>query len=223
MKMRTDEQIKTDVVADLAWDDRIDATAIEVSVENSEVTLKGSVNSLLAKRVAEENTWTTMGVLQVDNQLEVEYPEAVEVPTDEEIDDRVTSKYQWDLDLRSFKLDVDVNAGLVELTGSVNSLWKKYHAETLAENVTGVLAVTNKIAVVPSEDYTDEAIAEDITATINRRLDVNVNNVDVTVEDGKVTLSGSVADWAAWRSALDAALYTLGAVEVEDNLNIVQE
>jgi hypothetical protein len=50
---------------------QIDATDVEVRVENAEVTLVGSVDSRQAKRLAEDVAESASGVLEVHNQLRV--------------------------------------------------------------------------------------------------------------------------------------------------------
>jgi hypothetical protein len=49
-----------------------------------------------------------------------------------------------------------------------------------------------RIAIVPSEDISDELLAEDVMDTIDRNLHVNVDDVDVSVVNGRVTLTGAV-------------------------------
>jgi osmotically-inducible protein OsmY len=49
---------------------------------------------------------------------------------------------------------------------------------------------------------------------------MNVNNVNVVVERGDVTLSGTVPSWTAKRSAYNAASYTLGVKNVVNNIVI---
>jgi len=49
-----------------------EARRIEVSVEGSEVTLRGHVHSWAEKNAAEGATWSAPGVVRVNNQLTVE-------------------------------------------------------------------------------------------------------------------------------------------------------
>ncbi|HET6613869.1 MAG TPA: BON domain-containing protein, partial [Kofleriaceae bacterium] len=67
---RSDERIREDV-CDLLCEGHFDARDIEVSVENGEVTLSGSVRSKEAKRMAEDMADDTGGVMQVHNQLRI--------------------------------------------------------------------------------------------------------------------------------------------------------
>lgn len=68
---RSDERIKDDVNDRLSDDPNIDASNIEVSVSNGEVTLSGSVDSRQARRHAEDLAEAVSGVSYVQNNLRV--------------------------------------------------------------------------------------------------------------------------------------------------------
>jgi BON domain len=68
---RSDERIREDVCECLTEDDRIDATNIQVAVNECEVTLTGSVNSREEKRRAEDRIEQLSGVKDVHNSLRV--------------------------------------------------------------------------------------------------------------------------------------------------------
>ena len=67
---RSDDRIKEDV-NDRLSEGYLDATEIEVSVQNAEVTLTGTVNSRRDKRQAEDIADSVTGVTNVENRLRV--------------------------------------------------------------------------------------------------------------------------------------------------------
>jgi osmotically-inducible protein OsmY len=69
---RSDERLREEVSDRLMADDRLDASEIEVQVENGEVTLTGTVEDRAAKRRAEDCAEQVMGVREVMNQLRVQ-------------------------------------------------------------------------------------------------------------------------------------------------------
>lgn len=71
---RSDERIRDDVNDRLTDDPHVDATEIEVSVANREVTLAGTVNSRFEKRHAEDIAESVSGVAHVQNNLRVMEP-----------------------------------------------------------------------------------------------------------------------------------------------------
>jgi hypothetical protein len=70
--VRSDERIREIVCDDLMDDPWLDASRIEVTVKDGEVTLQGSVDSRDAKRLAEDLVERAGGVKQVQNNLRVE-------------------------------------------------------------------------------------------------------------------------------------------------------
>ncbi|HEX6089350.1 MAG TPA: BON domain-containing protein [Gemmatimonadales bacterium] len=68
---RSDDRIREDVSEELTQHPGIDASDIEVRVENGEVTLTGTVESRQAKRMAEDCVDRCSGVKEVHNQLRV--------------------------------------------------------------------------------------------------------------------------------------------------------
>ncbi len=68
---RSDERIREEVCERLAQHGWIDASNIEVTVSNGEVSLTGSVTTLQEKQMAEDALATTLGVKEVNNQLHV--------------------------------------------------------------------------------------------------------------------------------------------------------
>jgi len=69
---RSDARIMEDVNDRLTDDPHIDASEIEVSVSNREVTLSGTVNSRFEKRHAEDIAESVSGVTHVQNNLRVQ-------------------------------------------------------------------------------------------------------------------------------------------------------
>jgi len=69
---RSDERILEDVNDRLTDDPHIDASEIDVSVSNREVTLNGTVNSRFEKRHAEDLAESVSGVSHVQNNLRIQ-------------------------------------------------------------------------------------------------------------------------------------------------------
>mgnify|MGYP001044552079 CR=1 FL=1 len=218
--MTIDEKIKKDVTDQLYWDHRVDAADVQIEVDDGVVTLTGNVPSFTAKDAAYDDTWFVDGVRLVVNDLDVEYVTETKMPTDEEIQRYVVEKLRWNPDLASYKIEVSVAKGWVTMQGTVDAYWKKVRARMEASEVVGVLGVTNKLAVVPTESIKDERIAEDVVDAMDRNASANPEDVNVRVTDGVVTLTGTVTSWRAKTAAYDSALYTYGVVDVVDEINV---
>jgi hypothetical protein len=74
---RSDERIREDACECLTDDPRIDATHIEVTAQNGEITLSGMVNSREEKRRAEDLVERLSGVTDVHNRLRVQRDESL--------------------------------------------------------------------------------------------------------------------------------------------------
>ena len=66
---RPDEDIKRDVDTALFYDEAVSSLGIDVSVQSGVVTMSGTVNSELARRLAGEDAWKVGGVRDVKNDL----------------------------------------------------------------------------------------------------------------------------------------------------------
>jgi hypothetical protein len=76
---RSDERIQEDICDRLTQHAQIDASDIEVEVQDGEVTLKGTVDDRRIKRMVEANVEMIPGVVDIHNQLRLR-----KLPTREE-------------------------------------------------------------------------------------------------------------------------------------------
>ena len=217
---RTDEEIKKDVVDELYWDGRVDASDVKVEVSEGTVTLSGTVPNYKAYDAADEDAWAMSGVMYVRNDLTIKYPAGMTIPTDVDIKSNIENLLLWQPNIDSTEIDVTVENGWVTMRGSVDAFWKKVKTEELALNLSGVLGITNELAVVPTKNFTDKAIAEDIESAMERNFNIDQDLIDVKVKNGKVTPTGSVPSLPAFRAAQRIAENTLGVLIVDNELVI---
>jgi osmotically-inducible protein OsmY len=213
-----DEQIKLSVIDQLKWDSRVDISDIDVAVSGRTVKLKGSVPSHRMREIATMDVLDVDGVTYLANELKVKFSQTAVLPDDEQIKGNIEKMFSWDPEIEPENIAVTVSAGKVTLEGSVNAIWKKLKSQDIASNVTGVFQIINKLVVVPTDTYVDQNISETIMAALERNAHVNARDINITVENQMVTLSGKVPGWKVYRAAQDAALYTRGVVQVHNNL-----
>lgn len=218
--MKTDELIKKDIVNRLESDSRVDASNIKVKVDGGEVTLTGDALTYSERINAGSIAWNVTGVTAVDNQITVEFPTTYTVPSDSDIKQNIKQMLDWNTDVDEEKIEVSIDSGLVTLEGSVPTYWQKLQVEIDAGRADGVIGVTNKLAVVPTEDITDEVLGERLMDRVEQNAPAYVDDVNARVKNGKVTLSGSVPTFNIWDSIYSTAVNTLGVTEVEDNISI---
>jgi len=217
---RSSEEIKKDVADQLYWDSRVHAGAVKVEADDGKVKLTGTVPTYSARRAAQEDAWLVPGVRAVDNQLSVVYESDTQVPADAQVGTNLANIISWDSDLENADIDASIEDGWVTLRGAVDAYWKKLRAEELASTLTGVHGVTNELAVVPSRSYEDKLVADSLVAALERTIPSDVEFVNVQVDRGEVTLTGSVSSLPAFRAAQQTAEYTPGVVAVNNELTI---
>jgi len=66
----------------------------------------------------------------------------------------------------------------------------------------------------------DKIIADDVRAAIERKRNIDIEDVDISVDRGVITLTGTVPDWEARRAAVNAAEFTKGVTDVKDELTV---
>jgi osmotically-inducible protein OsmY len=214
---RTDQAIKKDLVDELFWDYRVDASDVKVEVSEGRITLTGTVPSYAALRAAEDAAWNVDSVGEVSNLLTVDFPQVVTVPTDAEIETSAEKTLAWNPEVYSLDIDITVINGKIKLEGTVDSYWKRWKVENLVSDLKGVTAVENLLAVTPGDDILDRDIARNVEAALVRNQYVDADQIAVEVEDGKVTLSGPVPSKYARTRAYNAAAFSPGVVEVEND------
>ena len=213
------EHILRKAADQLYWDSRIDSSDISLDVKDGEhITLTGSVPDYRMYLAAEEDILSLFGIKSVTNALTVKNNPTTRSSTDTEIQSRIETALNYNPNLKVSAIDVSVENGTVRLEGSVDAYWKKLLVEELVTGIEGVSGVINKLSILPSPSVSDATIAEAILAAMTRNKWIDVDAIEVQVENGVVTLAGTVLNWAAHRSALDIAHHTPGVIDIIDNL-----
>ncbi len=198
--VRTDDDIKKDIIGQLSWDARVQASDIDVEVGEGQVVLSGSVPTYLARRTVEEDIRAIPGVQAIRNSLAVKHSHAAELPTDQELKVRIQSIFRWQPDIEPLPIEVSVQGGWVTLRGRVDAHWKKPRAERLIWNVYGIVGVDNQIVVSPGEERReDEEIEQQVRAALERNIQIEADRIGIHVHEGVVTVTGVAPTLSACR------------------------
>lgn len=142
--------------------------------------------------------------------------------TDATLQQDIESELAWDPAVVSPHVSVCVRDGVAMLEGTVATLAEKAAAQAAAQRVSGVRAVAVELTVaLPVEARRADA---DIAEAARRALDwstlVPLEQVQVVVEGGHVTLNGEV-DWGFQRMAAEHAVRDLkGVISVRNRVRI---
>lgn len=145
------------------------------------------------------------------------------VKTNAQIREDVRSELHWDTRVEPAEIAVAVKDGIVTLTGTASSWAKKIAASEAAHRVVGVLDVANDIAVSPAHGGTTESDTE-LAKAVRHALewDVFVPDKDVqsTVANGLVVLTGEVDTWSQREDAARAVRNLAGVRAVSNTIAI---
>ena len=116
--------------------------------------------------------------------------------TDNQIQEDVIEQLRTAPYLHGSEVGVAVKNGIVTLSGSLDSYFKKVSAENAVKKVSGVKAVAEEIqiSVIPAVQKTDTEIAEAVANALLWHSAVQNEKVKIKVEDGVVWLQGEVVE-----------------------------
>jgi osmotically-inducible protein OsmY len=142
--------------------------------------------------------------------------------TDSEIQRDVLHELTWDPRVEETEVGVEVDDGVVTLTGTVSSWAKRVAAQEAAHRVAGVLDVANDIEVkLPGDlERTDTEIAQAVRRALEWDALVPDARIQSTVSNGWVTLEGNVDTWTEREDAECAVQNLVGVLGVTDKLAV---
>lgn len=141
---------------------------------------------------------------------------------DSELRRKVIAELDWDPSIDNSAIGVAVKDGVVTLSGSVVNFSQKKNAERAARRVAGVKAVAEdlKIKLPGTAERSDADIAQSVLSGMRFNVDVPHERIQVTVENGWVTLDGE-AEWQFQKSAAENSIkYLMGVKGFTDNIRI---
>ncbi|GAA4296210.1 BON domain-containing protein [Aestuariibaculum suncheonense] len=215
--MKTDSQIKQDVLDELAWQSNIDETQIGVIVKNGVVTLNGVVDTYAKKIAAERAAKSVFGVKAVAEDIEVDFKMG-QGKSDTDIATAVVNVLKWNASLPEDKIQIKVENAWVYLTGEVEWSFQKNAAKIAVENLHGVKGVVNNIVIKQRVEPVE--VKDRITKAFERSADLEAKNIKIEVDGGVVTLSGTVHSITEKEEARRATFFAPGVTKVINNLKV---
>ena len=142
--------------------------------------------------------------------------------TDTQIHHDVLEELKWDSRVDETEVGVEVDEGVVTLTGTVTSWAKRTAAEEAARRVVGVLDVANdvKVRLPGGLTRTDTEIAQAARHALEWDVFVPDDKITSTVSDGWVTLQGTVELWSQREDAGRAIRNLTGVKGVVNQISV---
>lgn len=227
---RTDKAINKDIQRALVENDVTEGFELDAKVKLGRATLEGTVDSYAEKDLAEQVVAGVEGVLEIENQVKVDYDD---LRPDEEIREEVQGLIDSAVELDDADVTARVERGKVILNGNVGSAFSKAIAEQKAW-VAGVEDVDVRGVKVDFEHFdgmerhrrmqqvTDASIVETVRLAMRQdpRLISYLDTIRVESDNGSVQLTGQVGRLRAKETAEEIARSTLGVWRVQNNLKV---
>jgi osmotically-inducible protein OsmY len=217
--MKTNEELREDVMEEIKWDPSLKSVASEIGVtaKDGVVTLSGLVDTYSKKLAAEKAAQRVSGVKVVAVDIEVKAFKLAK--TDTEIAEAIRNALRWNSKVNEDKVEVKVDDGWVYLSGKVDWDYQKRAAQTNVEDLVGVKGITNSITV-ESKAINPIELKNKISSAYHRIATVDSSSIQVDVSGTTVTLRGTVRSWAEKKEAEDVAWSSPGVMTVNNKIEI---
>ena len=214
---KSDAQLKQDIDQELAWDPKVNAAQVGVSVDKGAVSLFGTVDTYAKKWAAEHAAKRMSGVrtLALDRTVKVT---TEHIQTDSDIAGAIQAALKWDV-LVPKAVTAVVRDGLVTLEGQVDWNFEREAAERAIRNLAGVVNVSNLLTLKKAEASATH-VKEKVEAALQRQATSDAKTIHVDTNGSQVTLTGHASSWQSVVDASNAAWAARGVTQVVDKLKI---
>jgi osmotically-inducible protein OsmY len=217
MNMKTDAQLKQDIIAELTWEPSVNASQIGVEVRDGTVTLGGHVESYTEKWQAERAAQRVAGIKGLAIEMDVKLP-GLSKRTDADIARSAQNVLEWTTYLPKEAVKVKCEMGWITLSGEVEWDFQRQAVKDAVRTLLGVVGVSDGITVKPRASMS--AVKSEIEAALKRQAHAEAQRISVEVVGGDVTLSGKVHNWSERNLATTSAWAAPGVRNVVDKLTI---
>ena len=215
--MKTDSELKKDVLSELLWDPLISETKVGVTVNEGVVTLTGHLDTYAEKVAAKRAAERVSGVKAIAVEIDV-IPVGSHQRSDTEIALAVEHALSWNTSVPQDRVRVAVEKGWVTLKGDLDWNFQRRAVERMVRPLKGVVGITDNIQLktLPVPLKLQERIQDALTRQAMREA----RRIEVSVEGSEVTLRGHVHSWAERNAAEGASWSAPGVVRVNNQLTV---
>ncbi|CCD29779.1 putative osmotically-inducible protein Y [Candidatus Glomeribacter gigasporarum BEG34] len=134
----------------------------------------------------------------------------------------VMDKLTFEPSVDASDITLRVDGAVVTLGGEVGSLFEKHAAERAVQSVSGVKGIANelRIKLTPEWQRSDTDIATAALNALKWNSAVPRDRIQVSVESGCVTLSGTVDWWYQCEAAAKAVQWLSGVKSIENHITL---
>ena len=215
--MKTDSELKQDVLSEMLWDPLVPEAKVGVSVNDGVVTLTGHLDTYAEKVATRQAIERVSGVKAVAVELDV-IPQGPHRRSDTEIALAAQHALDWSTSVPLGRVKIAVEKGWVTLTGELDWNFQRRAVERTIRPLMGVIGITDNIQLktLPIPVNLKERIQEALTRQAMREA----RRIDVSVDGGVATLQGHVHSWAERNAAEGATWSAPGVTRVVNQLTV---
>jgi osmotically-inducible protein OsmY len=196
---------------------RADEVVVETLDDRGDITLRGTVGSIVQQAEAVRTAARVPGVRHVEDGLGVRLM-GIDGRADADTEAAVLDALGADEAIHAGDTEVEVKDGAVTLSGLVEVSSQRDRAQRIALGVPGVASVENRLRVWLTVSADD--VAERVTDAIGRDAILGREAITVRVTGNDVALSGSVRSPAHRDAAVAAAEAAPGVARVHDQITV---
>ena len=213
----SDQSLRGAIMEALANSPVVHPDEIAVEISDGDVTLRGTVGSLLQRAEAVRTASGVPGVRHVKDGLRVrlmDYKGRADADTEAAVLDALIA----DDEVHAGDVQVESRDGAVTLRGLVEVPSQRERAQRIAMGVPGVAGVHNELKVWLTVSADD--VAERVTDAVGVGAIVGADVIAVNMRDNDVTLTGTVTTAGHHDAAIAAAANAPGVARVHDELTV---
>ena len=210
--MKTDAELKKDVIDELSWDPAVVSTAIGVAVKDGIVTVSGHLDTYAQRFAVERALQRVHGVKAIALELDVKLS-----PQHKRSDTEIAEAVEQTLKRTTLSADrvwLTVEGGFVTLHGELDWEYERQSVERAIRPLLGVVGISNQITLKPRPVPTD--ITDRIASALQRQALHEAKRIQIEVDGSTVTLHGQVHSWRD-RNAVQAAAWAAQGVQSVNN------
>jgi len=215
--VKTDADLKKDVMAELTWDPAIRATAVGVAVKDGVVTLTGHLDTFVEKIAIERALRRVAGVQAIALELDVKLSPQHK-RSDTEIAAAAEQALKWNTVVPADKIRLTVENGWVRLQGEVEWDFQRQAVYKAVRPLVGVVGISNEITLKPK--LTPADLGRRIEEALTRQALREAKRVQIDVDRATVTLRGTVHSWQERDAVQGAAWAAPGVHAVVNELRV---
>lgn len=215
--MKTDSELKKDVLTELLWDPLVPEARVGVTVSDGVVTLTGHLDTYAEKVAAKRAAERVAGVTAIAVELDV-IPAGVHQRSDTEIAAAVEHALSWNTSVPQGRVRVTVEKGWVTLSGELDWNFQRRAVERMIRPLKGVAGIIDNILLkaLPMPENLSNRIQDALTRQAVREA----RRIEISVDGSVVTLRGNVHSWAE-RTAAEGATWSAPGVSRVNNQLII--